>query len=75
MAARTRDRRLMRASEAVDVRFAPETARNLRHRQARPRDVWHLDEDKVMVSGRLFWLLAGGGSGRDPSGRSFPVWA
>lgn len=38
------------------VKFGPEIARNLRRRQARPGDVWHLDEVVVLISGRKFWL-------------------
>jgi len=38
------------------VKFGLQIARNLRCRQARPCDVWHLDEVVVKVSGRKFWL-------------------
>jgi putative transposase len=38
------------------VKFGPEIARNLRRRQARPGDVWHLDKGVVLISGRKFWL-------------------
>jgi len=38
------------------VKFGPQIARNLRHRQARPGDVWHLDEVVVKISDRSFWL-------------------
>ena len=37
-------------------KFGPQIARNLRRRQARPGDVWHLDEVVVKISGRSFWL-------------------
>ena len=37
-------------------KFGPQIARNLRRRQARPGDVWHLDEVVVQISGRSFWL-------------------
>ncbi|MEL6204193.1 MAG: IS6 family transposase [Pseudomonadota bacterium] len=36
--------------------FGPEIARTLRRRQARPGDVWHLDEVQVSIRGRRFWL-------------------
>ncbi len=38
------------------VKFGPQIARNLRQRQARPGDIWHLDEVVVTISGRKFWL-------------------
>lgn len=38
------------------VKFGPRIARNLRRRQARPGDIWHLDEVVVTISGRKFWL-------------------
>lgn len=38
------------------IKFAPQIARNLRRRQTRPGDVWHLDEVVVTISGRKFWL-------------------
>ena len=38
------------------AKFAPQIARNLRRRQARPGDIWHLDEVVVTISGRKFWL-------------------
>lgn len=37
-------------------KFGPLIARNLRQRQARPGDVWHLDEVMVKIAGRAFWL-------------------
>ncbi|PVA08401.1 IS6 family transposase [Pelagivirga sediminicola] len=37
-------------------KFGSLIARNLRHRQARPGDVWHLDEVVVKIAGRPFWL-------------------
>ena len=37
-------------------KFGPQIARNLRRWQARPGDVWHLDEVVVKISGRSFWL-------------------
>jgi putative transposase len=36
------------------AKFAPQIARNLRRRQARPGDIWHLDEVVVTISGRKF---------------------
>ncbi|TRD17727.1 IS6 family transposase [Palleronia caenipelagi] len=38
------------------VKFGPGIARNLRRRQAHPGDIWHLDEVRVEISGRVFWL-------------------
>lgn len=38
------------------VKFGPGIARNLRRRQALPGDIWHLDEVRVEISGRVFWL-------------------
>lgn len=38
------------------AKFGPRIARNLRWRQARPGDIWHLDEVVVTISGRKFWL-------------------
>ncbi|MBK0329763.1 IS6 family transposase [Rhodobacteraceae bacterium F11138] len=38
------------------AKFRLQIARNLRCRQARPGDVWHLDEVVVKISGRKFWL-------------------
>lgn len=38
------------------VKFGSRIARNLRRRQARPGDIWHLDEVVVTISGRKFWL-------------------
>jgi putative transposase len=37
-------------------KFGPQIARNLRRRQRRPGDIWHLDEVVVVISGRKFWL-------------------
>jgi len=37
------------------AKFAARTARSLRRRQARPRDIWHLDEVQVKIAGRKFW--------------------
>lgn len=37
-------------------KFGPQIARNLRRRQTRPGDVWHLDEVVVKIAGRSFWL-------------------
>lgn len=37
-------------------KFGPQSARNLRYRQRRPGDIWHLDEVVVVISGRKFWL-------------------
>ena len=38
------------------TKFGPQIARNLRRRQRRPGDVWHLDEVVVKIAGRSFWL-------------------
>lgn len=38
------------------IKFGPVIARNLRQRQRRPGDVWHLDEVVVKISGRKYWL-------------------
>ena len=38
------------------VKFGPGIARNRRRRQAHPGDIWHLDEGRVEISGRVFWL-------------------
>ncbi|WP_299969242.1 IS6 family transposase [uncultured Roseobacter sp.] len=38
------------------VKFGPDIARNLRRRQAKPSDIWHLEEVRVEISGRAFWL-------------------
>ncbi len=38
------------------IKFGPAVARNLRQRQNRPGDVWHLDEVAVRISGRMYWL-------------------
>ncbi|WP_438271167.1 IS6 family transposase, partial [Shimia thalassica] len=38
------------------IKFGPVIARNLRQRQGRPGDVWHLDEVVVKISGRRYWL-------------------
>ena len=38
------------------AKFGPQIARNLRRRQVRPGDVWHLDEVVVKIAGRSFWL-------------------
>ncbi len=37
-------------------KFGSQTARNLRRRQARPGDVWYLDEVAVKWAGETFWL-------------------
>ena len=37
-------------------KFGPLIARGLRRRQASPGSVWHLDEARVSVRGRRFWL-------------------
>jgi len=37
-------------------KFGSLIARNLRCRQDRPGDVWHLDEVMVKIAGRSFWL-------------------
>lgn len=37
-------------------KFGSLIARNLRRRQARPGDVWHLDEVVVKIADRPFWL-------------------
>lgn len=38
------------------IKFGSQIARNLRQRQGRPGDVWHLDEVVVRISGRKFWF-------------------
>ncbi|MGV1829097.1 IS6 family transposase [Agrobacterium vitis] len=38
------------------AKFGPHIARNLLRRQARPGDVWHLDEVVVKCAGEKFWL-------------------
>ncbi len=38
------------------AKFGPQIARNLRRRQGRPGDVWHLDEVAVRISSKSFWL-------------------
>ncbi|MEC3863468.1 IS6 family transposase [Mesobacterium sp. TK19101] len=38
------------------ARFGPQIAGNLRQRQGRPGDIWHLDEVVVKIAGRSFWL-------------------
>ena len=38
------------------AKFGPQIARNLRRRQARAGDVWHLDEVVVKCAGEKFWL-------------------
>ncbi len=38
------------------AKFGPQIARNLRLRQARPDDVWFLDEVVVKCAGEKFWL-------------------
>lgn len=38
------------------AKFGPQIAGNLRRRQGRPSDVWHLDEVVVKIAGRAFWL-------------------
>lgn len=38
------------------IKFGPLVARNLRQRQRRSGDVWHLDEVVVSISGRKYWL-------------------
>lgn len=38
------------------AKFGPQIARNLRRRQARSGDIWHLDEVAVKIAGRSFWL-------------------
>lgn len=37
-------------------KFGSLIARNLRRRQARPGDVWHLDEVVLKIADRSFWL-------------------
>ena len=37
-------------------KFGPQIAAGLRHRQARPGDVWHLDEVVVAIAGKKRWL-------------------
>jgi putative transposase len=38
------------------IRFGLQIARNLRHRQTRPGDVWHLDDVVEKCAGKKFWL-------------------
>ncbi len=38
------------------IKFGPRIARSLRRRQARPGEVWHLDEVAVKIAGWSFWL-------------------
>jgi len=38
------------------ARSGPQIAWNLRRRQGRPGDIWHLDEVVVKIAGRVFWL-------------------
>ena len=38
------------------AKFGPLIARNLRRRQTRPGNVWHLDEVVVKCAGKKFWL-------------------
>lgn len=38
------------------AKFGPQIARNLRRCQARPGDVWYLDEVVVKCAGEKFWL-------------------
>jgi putative transposase len=38
------------------VKFGPALARELRRRAPRPGDVWHLDEVRVSIRGRVHWL-------------------
>lgn len=41
------------------ARFGPQIAWNLRRRQGRPGDIWHLDEVVVKIASRAFWLWRG----------------
>jgi putative transposase len=38
------------------LKFGPMFARGLRRRAPRPGDIWHLDEVRVVIRGRVFWL-------------------
>ncbi|MBM7070359.1 IS6 family transposase [Actibacterium sp. 188UL27-1] len=38
------------------AKFRPKIAGNLRRRQGRAGHIWHLDEVRVEISGRAFWL-------------------
>lgn len=38
------------------LKFGPQIARNLRRRQPRPGDIWHLEELVAVMSKRKFWL-------------------
>ena len=38
------------------VKFGPILAKELRRRAPRPGDIWHLDEVRVVVRGRVHWL-------------------
>jgi len=38
------------------IKFGPKIAQNLRRRQPKPGDVWHLDEVAVKCGGKKYWL-------------------
>ena len=38
------------------LKFGPMLARGLRRRAPRPGDIWHLDEVRMVIRGRVFWL-------------------
>mgnify|MGYP001792803253 CR=1 FL=1 len=38
------------------IKFGPEIARGLCRRQARPGDIWHLDEVRLEIAERVYWL-------------------
>ncbi len=38
------------------AKFGPALARELRRRAPRPGDIWHLDEARVVIRGRVRWL-------------------
>ena len=38
------------------AKFGPVIARAVRRRAARPGDIWHLDEVRVVIRGKVHWL-------------------
>ena len=38
------------------TKFGPAIARAVRRRAARPGDIWHLDEVRVVIGGKIHWL-------------------
>src|ERR687893_2904166 len=47
------------------LKFGPTYARRLRRKRPNHRDIWHLDEVVVTISGKKHWLWRGGGQGGD----------